>query len=101
MLLIRGIVEHIRAEVHDAHEYAEAAMRVRMDDATLANIYMELGAEEIKHAEKLHKAAVDIITKHTASGKDAPAAMRAIWDYEHKVMIEEMTEAKRMLDASK
>ena len=101
MLIIKGLVEHIREEVKDARKYAEAAMRARMDDATLANIYMELGAEEIKHAEKLHKAAVDIITKHTASGKDAPAAMRAIWDYEHKVMIEEMTEAKRMLDASK
>lgn len=101
MLMIRDLVEHIREEVHDARGYAEAAMRVKMDDASLASIYAELGAEEIKHAEKLHKAAVDIITKHTAGGKEVPAAMRAIWDYEHKVMIEDMADAKRRLEAAK
>lgn len=98
MLMIRDIVESIRDEVKDVRKYAEAALRVKMEDPALAKVYMELGQEEVKHADKLHKAAVDLIARATAGGRETPKEMRAIWDYEHKVMIEDMADARRMLD---
>lgn len=98
MLIIKGLVEKIREEAHDVKEYAEAAVRTRMDDPQLADLYADLGAEEMKHAERLHKAAVDVINRYTSSGKEAPAVMRAIWDFEHQMMIEEMADAKRLLE---
>lgn len=101
MLLIKGLVENIREELEDVKKYADAAMRARMDDPSLANMYAELGIEEMKHAEKLHKSAVDLIDRTRANGKEAPPAMRAIWDYEHKVMIEEMAKARHMLEMAR
>lgn len=101
MLMIKDLVEHMREELEDVKEYAEAAMRTRMDDPMLANVYADLGMEEMKHAERLHKSAVELIDRARANGKEAPPAMRAIWDYEHKVMVEEMAKAKHMLETAR
>ncbi len=101
MIVIRDLVENIRDELEDVEKYAEAAARTRMDDPALADVYASLGAEEISHAERLHRAAVDLIEKHRARGHEAPPAMRAIWDYEHKIMMEEMVEAKHLLELSR
>lgn len=101
MLLMKDLVEYIREELEDVKKYAEAAARVRMDDPSLANVYTELGTEEMKHAEKLHRAAADLIEKATANGREAPPVMRAIWDFEHKIMMAEMAKAKHMLELSR
>lgn len=101
MRLLKGLVESIREELADVKKYADAAMRTKMDDAGLAAVYAELSMEEMKHAERLHKAAVEMIAKATAAGKQAPAVMREVWDFEHGMMIEEMAHAKRMLEMAK
>lgn len=98
MLVIRDLSEHIREELEDVKKYAEAAMRARMDDPALASVYADLGQEEMKHAERLHKVAVDLIDREKAKGTEVPPVMRALWDYEHKVMVEEMAKAKHMLE---
>lgn len=101
MHLLRGIIQSIREELDDVEKYADAALRTRVDDAQLAAVYAELGMEEMKHAERLHKAAVDMIAKATSAGKEAPAAMKAIWEFEHAMMIEDMAHAKRILEMCK
>lgn len=101
MIVIRDIVENIRDELEDVKKYAEAAARTRMDDPEVSAVYADLGAEEIKHAERLHRTAVDLIEKERARGREAPPAMRAIWDYEHKIMMEDMAKARHMLEISR
>lgn len=101
MLMLKDLVENIREELEDVKKYAEASARVKLEDPALANVYADLGMEEMKHAEKLHRAAVELIDKATANGKEAPQAMRAIWDFEHKIMIEEMARAKHLLEISR
>lgn len=98
MLIIKELAEHIREELEDVKKYAEAAMRARMDDPPLASVYADLGQEEMKHAERLHKVAVDLIDREKTKGTEIPPVMRALWDYEHKVMVEEMAKAKHMLE---
>lgn len=99
MLIIKSLVENIREELEDVEKYAHEAIRVRMEDPALADMYADLGNEEVKHAERLHRFAVDLISRK--NGPDAPPAMRAIWEYEHKVMIEEMAKAKRLLEMAR
>lgn len=99
MQMIKNLVENIREELEDVEKYAHEAMHARMDDAALADMYADLGLEEMKHAERLHRFAVDLIARK--SGPEAPPAMRAIWDYEHKVMIEEMAKVKHLLEMSR
>lgn len=101
MLMIKDLVENIREELHDVRKYAEEAARVKMDDPAMASVYADLGMEEMKHADRLHRVAVEMIEKFKSSGREVPPAMRAIWDYEHKVMMEEMAQAKHLLDMSK
>ena len=101
MNAIKGLVEKIRDEVEDVEKYAEAAAHAKLDDPMLANIYIELAGEEVKHADRLHKAAVDLIAKHTASGKEVPHVMKTIWEFEHKNIIEDMANAKRILEMSR
>jgi rubrerythrin len=101
MLMLKDLVENIREELEDVKKYAEASARVKLEDPALANVYADLGMEEMTHAEKLHRAAVELIDKATANGREAPQAMRAIWDFEHKIMIEEMARAKHLLEISR
>ena len=46
----------------------------------------------------LHKHAVSMIEEYQRNGKEAPASMKAIWDYAHEQQIEETADVKRMLD---
>ena len=101
MRLLKGLIEHIREEAEDVHAYAEEAIRVREEDPPLATVYAELAREEMSHAERLHKVAVDLIERAHRAGKNPPEVMKEIWDYEHKIMIEEMAEAKAMLELHK
>lgn len=101
MHYLKGIIEHIRDEVEDVKTYAEEATVVRVDHPQLAALYAELGNEEMRHAERLHKMAVEMIERVRESGKEPPAYMKAIWDFEHEMMIEDMGEAKALLDMFK
>lgn len=98
MKIMKSLVEHIREEVDDAMQYAKTAMLIKADDQTVSNVYRDLAQEEIKHAEKLHKAAMDMVLRYGATGREAPAAMREIWDFEHALMIEKLAVAKQMVD---
>ena len=101
MHYLKGIIEHIREEVEDVRNYAETATVARTDHPQLAALYAELGHEEMHHAERLHKMAVEMIERVRESGKEPPAYMKAIWDFEHEMMIEDMAEAKVLLDMFK
>lgn len=100
MQMIKGLVENIREELEDVEKYAHEGLRVRTEDPALADVYLNLATEEMRHAERLHKAAVELISRVSASDREVPAAMRAIWEYEHKVMIEEMAKIKHLLELS-
>ena len=101
MLVIKELAEKIREEAKDARKYADASLRAKLDDQPLSVLYAELAAEEMKHAERLHRAAVDLIERTTRSGKEVPPVMRAIWDWEHKILVEEMAEAKHILELAR
>ena len=99
MQIIKVMVENIRDEMEDVEKYAHEAIRVRVDDPSLANVYSELANEEMEHAERLHRYIVDLIGRR--SHAEIPHAMRAIWDYEHKKMVEEMAEIKHLLELAR
>ena len=98
MLIMKDIVKSIREELKDVKKYADLAANVKPSDPQLARTYAELGGAEVTHVDKLHKAAVDLINKYTASGKEIPPAMKSIWEFEHQMMIEELADAKRILE---
>ena len=51
--MLKKVLNHIDKEINQAKDYIECAFSVKHDYPTLGDLYLELGKEEIVHAEKL------------------------------------------------
>ena len=98
MQVIRDLAEEIRDELDGAGEYAKKAAHFKGTDDSLAAMYSEIAGQELGHVDKLHSKAMEIIKKYRAEKGDPPKAMQAVWDWEHKAMIQRMAEIKGMLE---
>ena len=100
MKSIKHIVKDIREELDGAEHYAEIAAKLRDTDMTAANTYAEMARQELSHVDKLHGLAVKLINEQKTAGVTVPAAMQAVWDWEHEGMVERSTRIKMLLDMS-
>lgn len=98
MKQIKEIVESIREELESAEDYAKKATRYKLDDKTLADTYYEMSMQELGHVDRLHAQAVRLIKSQT---EPAPAAMQAVWDWEHDKMIDTTARVKTLLTSYK
>lgn len=95
---IKHIVEDIREELEGAEKYAKIAAKMKTEDSTNASVYAEMARQELGHVENLHKMAVRAIEKQRAAGVMPPAAMQAVWDWEHENMVEKTARIKTLLN---
>ena len=98
---IKKLVEYIHEELEDAEKYAKCAAKYKDEDREMANVYYTLANEELGHMDKLHTQAIRIIKAHKAAGHEAPAAMQAVWDWEHEKMIEHAAHIRHLLDTAR
>lgn len=96
---IEYFAERIREELEDAKQYAENALLWKDKRKETSKALAELSREELEHAEALHHQAVALINEAKASGATATPEMKAVWDWEHKHMIEKTMHIKSLLDA--
>ncbi|MBR4894018.1 MAG: hypothetical protein IKZ36_02330 [Kiritimatiellae bacterium] len=96
---IRDIAEDIREEIDGAKHYAELA--VKMKGTMFAETYADMARQELGHVDKLHSMAVQMINEQRAKGVTPPAAMQAVWDWEHERMIDRVAHIKHILDMVK
>lgn len=94
---IKTIAEQIRDELDVAEEYAKEAAKLKETRSSDASGYADMARQELGHAETLHKMAVRLIEKETADGATVPAAMQAVWDWEHDRMIDRVGKVKSIL----
>ena len=95
---IKMLVENIREELEDAEKYAKCAAKYKDIDRELANTFYTLANEELGHMDKLHTQATRLIKAHRAEGHEPPAAMLAVWGWEHEKMIEHTARIKHLLE---
>lgn len=81
-------------ELNDAEKYIKEALHHKDDDRELAEMFFELSKQEVEHAHMEHAQAVRMIKGYN---KEAPAAMKAVWDYQHERMIEHEADIKRLM----
>lgn len=98
MKTIKEIVEAIHEELEGAEDYAKKATQYKMDDKALADNYSMMAAQELEHVDKLHAQVVRMIKAHQATGKEVPAAMQAVWDYEHRNFMDKVAKIKMLLE---
>ena len=101
MKVIKHLVEDIQDEVEGAEHYAKAATKYRDSDRELADLYYKLAGIELEHVNALHAQVVRLIKDYKATGAETPAAMQAVWDWEHKKIVDVVTKVKTLLDVYK
>lgn len=97
MKQIKILVEDIREEMEGAEHYAKLATQYKDEDRMLADTYAKLAEIELGHVTALHEQAVRIIKAYKAKGAETPAAMQAVWDWEHEKMLDTIARIKMML----
>ncbi len=87
MRLIKKLVENIKEELHDAEKYAKLAAEYK-DMPELSKAFVELGKQELTHADMLHTHAVKLIDAERKKGVEPPKYMLEMWNEEHIEYIE-------------
>lgn len=88
MTEIKLLMEHIEDELEDACTYAKLALEYKTTDPELAQLFYKLSGEEMTHMDALHKSVVSHIDAYKKLKGEAPAEMKAVYEYLHKRDIE-------------
>ena len=84
MKIIMCLSDLIEEELHDAEKYIDLAMKYKDEDQDVSNLFAELSAEEIGHAEKLHAEVVDQIRVYREQNGEPPKGMMELYEHLHK-----------------
>ena len=95
MKLIAKLVDRIEDEIGDVKLYAKFASEVKDTHPGIAHVLYTISTQEESHQAALHEQVVKIIEQYRKEHGEPPAAMMAVYEYEHRKMIEKMAEARR------
>lgn len=98
---LKEIIRDIGAKLEDAECYAKEAVKHKEQFPALASTYARIAQDELNHVDMLHRHAVEMIESKERSGAEAPASMRAVWEWEHEKQIDEAADVRRLLDMYK
>lgn len=101
MTEIKELVKDIRHELKGADKYAYEAIKHKEEFPSLSQTYARIAREKLENVNDLHKEIVAMIDKARRAGTEIPAGMAAIWDFEHKMMIEEEAMIQHKLEMYK
>ena len=101
MKIIEKMEDLIDEEIHDVKKYAKLAAEVKAEHPAFAQLFYTISMQEEAHQKALHDEVVKLIEKHRQMHGAPPAAMQAVWDWEHERMVEETAEIKLLLDMAR
>lgn len=101
MKIIKDLVDEIKEELEGAGDYAERAMKHKGLEDGFTSMYAEMAQQEMGHVEKLHGKVQEVIKKYRQEHGEPPAGMQAIWDHEHKQLIQRAGEIRAMIDMAR
>ena len=95
MKIIKELADLIEDELEGAENYAKLAGHFKRDHPQLASVFFDISTQEMHHVNMLHDEVAKLIREHREKHGEPPAAMLAIYDWQHKKHIEEAAEVKR------
>lgn len=98
---IKELVSFIRAGIAEADRYASEALKHKEQYPSLAQTYNRIARERMENVNDLHKESAELIEKARKHGEDAPAAMEAIWSFEHQMMVDDAAQVRIKLEMYK
>lgn len=94
MVIIQNISHDIKEKIHDADKDIRKAIDLKYEYPSLANDYYEFSVERMQEAMDLHSEVVKIIDEYRKENGEPPATMSALWDFSHKIIMEEADDVK-------
>lgn len=101
MKIIEKLSEYIDEEINDAMKYAKCANMYKDENAALADMFIRLAEEEMKHMMTLHNQVVIIIEDYRRKNGEPPEAMKTVYDILHRRHIDKAAEAKAAISMYK
>lgn len=98
MKVLKELIEKANDTMDEVEWYAEKAHHLRATHKDLADTYIKLAETHVDIYKQLHARMVALIDEERKKGVPVPAAMTAIWDYEHERLIKEFADAKVLID---
>lgn len=94
MKIIKDLVEMIEDELEGAEHYAKCAIKHKEDHPGLADTLYEISTQEMRHVNMLHEEVAKLIKAHREKHGEPPAAMLAVYNWQHEREIEKAKEVK-------
>lgn len=101
MKIIEKLCEMIDEEIADAMKYAKCASVHKDDNPAMADMFIRLADEEMKHMMTLHNQVVTLIDDYKRKNGEPPETMKAVYDILHKRHIDRAAEAKAAISMYK
>ena len=101
MKIIEKLSDMIDEEIADAMKYAKCATVYKEENPMLAETFIRLADEEMKHMLSLHNQVVSIIDEYKRKNGEPPEDMKAVYDILHRRHIDKAAEAKAAISMYK
>ena len=101
MQIIEKLSSMIDEEIEDAMKYAKCAIAHKEDNPVMADMFIRLAEEEMKHMMMLHNQVVLIIEDYKRKNGEPPETMKAVYDILHKRHIDRAAESKAAISLYK
>lgn len=96
MKVIKELIEMIEDELEGAEHYAKCSLKYKTEHPALAAVLYEISNQEMRHVTMLHEEVVKVIKMYREKHGEPPAAMLAVYDWQHEKQIEEVKEIKML-----
>lgn len=101
MKIIEKLSEYIDEEINDAMKYAKCASFYKDENPVLADMFIRLSEEEMKHMMTLHNQVVTIIDDYKRKNGEPSETMKTVYDILHRRHIDKAAEAKAAINMYK
>lgn len=92
--IIRDVSKDIKCKVKESDRDIRKAIERKQDYLNLANCYYEFSVERLGEVDDLHKEVVSLIESYRKEKGEPPTYMMEMWDWEHKMIMEDIEDIK-------
>ena len=96
MKIIQEIEDHIHEELKDSKCYIKNALKYKVENPKLADMYYQLSLDAMSSVDKLHKMVVTLIEEYRNKNGEPPKEMLAVYNYLHEKEINKANKVKNL-----
>lgn len=94
MLIIKDLEMFMDKKIKMARKTIEFAVKHKQDEPQIAKLFYDISVSEIQDMNAMHTEIANKIQIYRKEHGEPPAAMQAIYDWQHEKQIEEVAEIK-------